>query len=356
MSSKSAFTIEQPTIIAGYALAIAKALDHHGLDSGAILKAAGISQAVHNDPMVRLPTSQVTRLYALCVEATGDPYFGLTVARFIHVSNLHALGYALTASANLMDFCRRVERFFRVASHSATPSLVVGDQDVRLAFQLATDVSDQTQDAFSGFLVLAMRHLYGAEFRPRTAGFCHPCPADGPGPYEKLFRSEILFDQRDFYLVLDKAQLQRPLAGACAEIAQLHDQVANDYLARLEKNDVIAQVRRKIIECLPDGDCGRKRVADALNMSPASLQARLTQRNTNFQEILEETRKELACAYLRSAPRSITEVAFMVGFTDTSNFTRAFKRWTDQSPSEYRRGLDACESPAPKRRIRAQGW
>ena len=66
--------------------------------------------------MSRLPITTLNRLYRMCVEVTNNPYFGLTVARYIHISNLHALGYALAASATLMDFCRRLERYFRLVS------------------------------------------------------------------------------------------------------------------------------------------------------------------------------------------------------------------------------------------------
>jgi AraC-like DNA-binding protein len=77
-------------------------------------------------------------------------------------------------------------------------------------------------------------------------------------------------------------------------------------------------------------------VAASLFMSATTLQAKLAQRGTSFQQLLDDTRKELACSYLRQATRSVTEVTFMLGFADTSNFTRAFKRWTGVSPTEFR--------------------
>jgi AraC-like DNA-binding protein len=99
---------------------------------------------------------------------------------------------------------------------------------------------------------------------------------------------------------------------------------------------VIIGVKQKIIEYLPDGDCSRDRVASALCMSPTTLQLKLSQRGTNFQQLLDDTRKELACSYLSQAARSVTEITFLLGFSDTSNFTRAFKRWTGVSPTDYR--------------------
>lgn len=93
---------------------------------------------------------------------------------------------------------------------------------------------------------------------------------------------------------------------------------------------------QKIIEFLPTGDCNRDKVAKALFMSPTTLQLGLSQRGTNFQQLLDDTRKELASGYLRQAARSVIEITFLRGFTDTSNFTRAFKRWTGFSPTDFR--------------------
>jgi len=326
----------QPTTIGGYTFAIAKALEQYGVDSSGILRAAGIPIAMSNDPMVRLSMPTLTRLYSMCVEVTNDPYFGLTVARYIHVSNLHALGHGLAASATLMDFCRRLERYFRIASQTAVPMLSVTGDEVTLSMNLRVPVCGESQDAFIGFVVLTMRQLYKTTFNPLRVGLSHPRPREGSAPYEKFFCAPVAFDQAEVSLVIAASDMQQPLSSACAELAQINDDVATQYLVRLDKSDVISRVRKKIMDFLPSGECSKDRVAEALSMSSATLQFKLAQNNTSFHQILDETRRELACAYLQQARRSVTEAAFMLGFTDASNFTRAFKRWTGVSPSEYR--------------------
>ena len=118
--------------------------------------------------------------------------------------------------------------------------------------------------------------------------------------------------------------------------AQVNDNIAIDYLACLDRSDVITGVTRKVIDLLPDGECSRDKVASALGMSPGTLQLKLSQHGTNFQKLLDDTRKELGCSYVQQPTRSVTEITFLLGFNDTSNFTRAFKRWTGMSPTEYR--------------------
>lgn len=327
---------QHPTIIAGYSLAIAKALDSYGIDSGRIFRAAGIPQAVSNDPLVRLPVETLTRLYRMCVDVTHDPYFGLTVGKFIHISNLHALGHALASSSNLMDFCRRLQRYFRLASQTAEATLTETNDEVSLRFELLVEASGETEDALMGFVLLAMRQLHKASFNPVRVEFHHAMPLEGSAPYEKLFRAPISFSSPDVAITFSKSELLQSLAGACPELAQFNDNIATDYLARLDKEDIVANVRQKIVELLPSGDCNREMVAQALLISPTNLYLKLSQKNTNFQDILDDTRKELACSYMRQSSRAITEIAFTLGFTDTSNFTRAFKRWTGMSPTDFR--------------------
>jgi AraC-like DNA-binding protein len=326
------------TTIGGYALAIAKALEHNGVDSARIFQAAGIPPSLlKNDPMCRLPVATISRLYKVCVDVTHNPYFGLVVARFINVSNLHALGHALAASSSLMAFCQRLERFFKLASHACEISLSETGNEVSLRIKLFVTVCDETEDALMGFVVLAMRQLYKPEFNPLRISLSHPMPRDGAGPYEAIFRAPVDFAQPAPLLVFSKTDLEQPLAGACAELAQLNDNLATNYIARLDKSDVVTTVRQKIIEYLPNGDCTRDKVASAMCISPTTLQFKLSQCDTNFNELLDMTRKELASSYVQQSSLSITEITFLLGFSDTSNFTRAFKRWEGMSPTDYRR-------------------
>jgi AraC-like DNA-binding protein len=328
------------TTIGGYALAIARTLEHEGVDSARILQAAGISPSVmKNDPMTRLPVATMAKLYSACVDVTHNPYFGLSVARFIQVSNLHALGFALAASSTLMAFCQRLERFFRLASQACEISIVERGDEVCLRIKLRVEVSAETEDALMGFVVLFMRQLYRAEFNPVRVAFSHGMPREGSGPYELLFHSPVEFDRAAPELVMSSADLRRPLSGGCAELARLHDSLAVSYIARLDKSDVVSAVRQKIIDYLPKGDCSRDKVADAMCISPTTLQFKLSQRDTNFNELLDATRRELAMCYVQQSALSITEITFLLGFSDSSNFTRAFKRWEGVSPSSYRKVL-----------------
>lgn len=327
---------EAASVIAGYGIAIARALDYCGMDSRRVLHAAGIDATLINDPMQRLPVTALTRLYKASVEVTGDPYFGLTVAKFMHASNLHALGYGLLASANLADFCRRVERYMRLVSRSARVEEETAGFEFRLVNRLLVEVSAETEDAWLSFLVRTIRLLYKPDFRPLRVEFHHPRPDGGDAPYVTHFQAPVSFGHETPALVFSTGDLEVPWQGNCPELAQFNDNLAASYLAKLDRSDVVACVRAKIVDLLPSGDCSKNRVAAALCMSPANLQLKLRQRDTSFQDLLDDIRREFACGYLRQQALSITEITYMLGFTDISNFTRAFKRWTGTSPTAYR--------------------
>ena len=117
-----------------------------------------------------------------------------------------------------------------------------------------------------------------------------------------------------------------------------------DCVSPLIFNNLAMQVRAKIIEGLPDGGPSQEKIAQTLNTSLRSLQRRLRDEDTNFKNLLSETRQQLALQYLSDSSRSIGEITYPLGFSEPSNFTRAFKRWTGKSPGEFRSHYQAPPS------------
>ncbi|MCF4615477.1 helix-turn-helix transcriptional regulator, partial [Acinetobacter baumannii] len=116
----------------------------------------------------------------------------------------------------------------------------------------------------------------------------------------------------------------------------------NRYLARFDKENILARVKVKLIEKLSTGDFQQQDVAKSLGLSIRSLQRKLSAENTSYSELLDQTRHELALSYIKNSSHNITEIAYILGFTDVSSFTRAFRRWTDLSPIHYREKYLAC--------------
>jgi AraC-like DNA-binding protein len=329
-----------PTTIGSYGLAVQKALEANGYDAADIFVAAGIDHVPSNDPLERFTTAQVVALFRECVKLTGNPAVGLTVARFMHPSTIHALGYSLMASSTLRDCCQRLVNYLRLATEQGEMRITEGNGRFCISTHtLVEGVAFETMDAWHAFLVRLFRLLYKPDFTPVAVSLARPCPPGYEEHYEKSFHVPVAFDAPFCEICLDQAVVDEPLMGGNREIAHQNDQIIEAYLSALDKADIITRVKQIIIQSLSSGNCSKQWVATEMAMSPSALQQKLAQRDSSFQDLLNSVRQSLALAYMEQARVSITEMSFLLGFSDTSSFTRAFRRWTGKSPRDYRRNL-----------------
>jgi len=326
-----------PHLIATWAVAVAQALDDIGLDSKSIFAEAGIDLLAARDPDMRFPAAKMTQVYDLAEKCSNDPAFGLSVARFIHPTSLHALGYSLFASRTMETFCRRIVRYFRLVTTNAINQFEETETDFRLIMMPAMDrASFVPQDTWLATIIGFGRQIYRPNFAPIKVGLRRPEPRRNGKAFTDYFQAPVDFGCDTNVLVFDKHDMQVQLPAANAELARQNDQVVLSLLARMDRNDVIAQVRASVVDLLPSGECSKEKIAARLNMSERTLQGRLAIKNTSYRDLLNETRKELAEQYISQGLRSFSEVTYLLGFSDISSFSRAFRNWTGLSPSVYR--------------------
>ena len=133
-----------------------------------------------------------------------------------------------------------------------------------------------------------------------------------------------------------RSDLDRPLPASNRELAQANDRILADYLAELQRNRLVNQVRAALIDELPNGKPSEEVIAQAVYMGARTLQRKLAGEGSSFSKLLDEVRKELAERYIEDQTRTISEVSFLLGFSESSAFSRAFRRWTGEAPSRYR--------------------
>ena len=330
-------TITEPTTVAAYLEAIVHALRVAGVDADEVLGGLGLERVRGNDPLLRISDSTVNAIYERSVAATGDEYFGLRVAGSVVLGIMHALGSALLASETLEDFCHRFVRYYSLVSQSALLSVSIdGDEFLFTGDPRNPALCFETQDAWVGLVMRLMRGAWHGELRPRELELRRPCPAGGEGPFVDYFGCPIRFGRPHNCFHFDLAVMREPLLGANRELAQHNDRIAMSYLEKLDRDDIVNRVRAQLVNGLSAGVFGRTEIAARLHMSPSTLQAKLARRGVSFQGVLDGTRHELALGYVTQSRLSITEIAFMLGFSDVSNFNRAFRRWVGKAPSEYR--------------------
>ncbi len=327
-----------PTTITSWALTIVRAAESYGIERDTLLERAGLEPALLNDPQGRYPVAGMARLWTAAIEAANDPAFGLVVARFWHPTTFNALGFAWMASDTLEQAFYRLRRYFRLVTTGAVVRFVEQPDSCQFVLTPAPGlavVKPPIADAAAATIHHMCRLLYGEQFALQKLELIRPKPVSME-PYEGTFACPIAFSRPEIVLHLNRSMVQKPLPTANIALAHANDRLVTEYLAQIDKHDLPSQVKTKLIDMLPSGEIQEEQVAQALNLSLRSLQRRLNEHRLTFRMLLNDTRRELALVYVRSPRMSLAEVSYLLGFSEPGNFTRAFRRWTGATPTEYR--------------------
>lgn len=330
------------TVLTSWAKAIRKALDASGCNSASLFQAAGLDIGLLADPDARYPLPATTRLWKLAVEATGDAAFGLKVASQVTPGTFHAVGQTLLTSATLKDAFKRAIRYSRIVTDLGGLALQEQGDELQLVFldsPASPPPAHEALDAFISIQVRMSRALLGREVSPLRIEMRRPTPADLPS-FEHTLRAPLIFNAKRNLIAFDRQIAERPLDGDNPLLAKHYDDIAQRVLSSLEKNNVLLKVRTELIKRLPEGEPAQEDIAAAVNLSTRGLQRKLAEQDATYKGLLDSTRLALALSYLDQGSYSITEVAYLLGFAETSSFTRAFRRWTGRSPSAYLKGPD----------------
>ena len=316
---------------------MAEALESYGVDSSRLLSRAGIDLDLLTDPWKLYPVSVRNRVWKLAVEATGDACFGLRAGAALRPPMLGHLGYSLLASSSLLTMFNRLDRFLMLVTTDGFHKTAEVDGEYRILITMVEpNLCPEAMDAWLMILVKLCRDIYSPDFRPLRVELQRPPPAGCTQEMEQVFNCPVSFSSNQIALYISKTDMQAKLPGALRELALQHDKVLSDYLARHQQSDVLTRVSVFITELLPGGTCSKVEVANKCHMSPRTLQNKLSNADTSYYSILDQVRQELALEYISQSHRNLHEIAFLLGFSDSSSFSRAFKRWNGVSPAQYK--------------------
>lgn len=312
-------------------------LNDQGLDAQALL---GPMPAQEIAPgLARVPLAFWQRALARARDAIGDPALGLAVGRTITPRHFGLLGYAVLNCANLGEALLRMERYHRLI-YDVNPARVSFTAEwVEIRWGVARGRPGPLVDETGIAAVVQMvRDMLGNAAAPvHRVGFVNARPAD-TAPYEAFFGGEVRFDQPRTLLRVPAAYLRLPLRAPDPDLLAILDRQAEALLARQgEQEDPYgAQLARLMRERRPT----LAALAALNHVSRRTLQRRLERRGECFQDLLERSRYRLARAYLRDARLELTEVAALLGYSEHSAFSRAFKNWSGMSPARWRQTPD----------------
>lgn len=309
-----------------------------GLDADRLFRDVGLDPELGKDATARVSAAKIDDFLWHARQQSEDDVFAFSLARNLHPSFMGALGYAWLTSATLRKGFARLRRYVHMLNDQTR--LVLEDQgdefhvvffneerqsrdpDLRERHRLATTIQFCRMNLGESFSPLRIHLQQGT---PPNLAEC-----------EEFFRCPMHFESDDTRIVLATEQADKDLPGYDPQLVQHFDQMIIDYLDRQKKLDTIGRVRASIYDQLPTGEASLENVAAELAMSPRTLTRKLADKGLAFKSLLAATRRELAEKYIADRSLTITEISFLLGFSETSSFSRAFKGWTGQSPRAHR--------------------
>ena len=336
-----------PTVSAGYTKALLAYAVARGGDSGALLERAGLSPADLDHQDNRIPLAACAALIQAAVAASGDPAFALKFGEALKMENMSIALLVAGMAGTVEDGRRQLNRFGRLVldddrrGASELLQLVRDRKGLWLQFSPAPgDATRYFAEAGFAWCVRETRAMLQAQAdqRPflKAVHFTHAEPRDR-AEYDRVFGVPLVFGSDRNAMLIDSAFLGVRLPAANPYVAEVLEDRAKALLDRLDSGQTMrGRVQRLLAPLLPKGEGDMQTVAQRMGLSRQTLFRKLATENTTFERLRDELRRDLAIHHL-GENASVAETAYRVGFSDPAAFSRAFKRWTGQSPSRIGR-------------------
>ena len=320
------------------------AAQQRGANADALIRAIGIQAEQLRDPDGRVLIRQVQALWREVTEVTGDPNIALQLGEMINPVAIGVLAYVMMHSPTLGQAFDKLCRYQDISCEgilttgSYIQSPVLGKQFM-LSLRIISDDIIYPQHVLNSELSIylsAMRALTGQRTEVQEIRFAYPKPLDTT-EHERVFApARLTFDAPETAMILDADLLDLPVLNASPTILSLVEKHAQDTLNKLKTPSLSSRVKSEIIILMKGEEPALATVADRLSMGIRTLQLHLREAGTSYQQLLDETRRELAVSHLRESTISTTDIAYLLGFAEPSVFFRSFKKWTGQTPGAYR--------------------
>jgi AraC-like DNA-binding protein len=270
----------------------------------------------------------------------GDECLGIEFAKQVPFKDVGVLAYVMLNSPTLGAGLTAGCRFYATQQTLGKAFLNAGADEARLTYSLydpSLGPTAQIKDSLIAFAVRYCREATGKpDWKPLRVKLERDAPPD-TSCHEKFFGAPVDFSSHENAVVFPVGDLELPLKKADPGLLPILRRHAESLLDTMPvPGDISDQVRRALTQVLGTGDFDLEDVAKYLETDARTVKRSLSDAGTSFQEVLDDTRFALAKRYLKDPTLSLTEIAFLLGYSEMSAFSRAFSRWTDQSPKAWR--------------------
>jgi AraC-like DNA-binding protein len=314
-----------------------KLIESYGENPEDLFRQFNVDINIASDPKARIPYVVTEKLWEALIELVNDPDIGFRSADIWHPSTAGPLGYAWLTSATLREAFYRLERYLKIVTESLQCRIQENNGYFKFIHCFNEDVQN-IPELIESHLAIILRFCrlnYGDHLNPVSLSLQRSEPLNS-GSFFAFFRCPVNFDQLENSMSFAVHLMDEPLLSSNTELALANDQIMMNYLICLEQDSIIEKTKKTIIEQLPSGQISDQTVASALHVSRRTLHRKLHENQTTFRFILNDIRHHLADQYIRDHELNFKEISYLLGFSEMSAFSRAFKRWTGKSPSTYR--------------------
>lgn len=324
--------------------ALVAAATFHGIEREKLAGESGIPLDAFDpeqllDPDGRVPARFVLELWDCLPRLTNNDHFGLWLAELSRGAPLTAASWLILSSSTLEAGVRQALRFQRLLHDHAASELVLDESGVTYVHRVGSGTFRAPRHAIEfglAQLVFLVRRATGKEVLPARVQLQHARPAD-LALHQPIFGKNVEFGAECDTLSFDRPTCGLPIVTADPSLGELVMAHARALHARLPENaSWTNRVQRLVSAELPRSMPTIDEVATRLSLPKRTLQRRLKEEGTSFEEVTDAMRRELAELYLREQRLGVQETAFLLGYSDVSAFHRAFQRWTGVTPSAWR--------------------
>lgn len=343
ISNKSEFIPKSRSgrqVAGSYLQPLLEAAAARGVSSAMLAKAAGLPENTLAQLPETLDAEDYERLLDVGAELAADPHFGLHVGERVKLGTYNVYGLILLSCRDFGQALQQTLRFESLAHDLGRSQLHVEGNLAEYRWQPNNLNASRhlVESVFAGIRVFG-NWLAGAPLPAAPVHFTHVAPGDC-SEHERIFGASVSFGCERNYAIFDAALLTWPVPNADVGMYPLLQQHAEQLLKEKQRAEsdggIVALVRASISRNLAQDRVRLPQIAQELNITQRTLQRKLQDAGLSFQQLLDQTRHELAIDYLKRGQLGIAEIAFMLGFQEQSSFNHAFKEWTGLNPGAYR--------------------
>ncbi len=334
--------VQPETVVLPALVSVLHTLASRGLAMEKLLEIVQLSaSSLHNpDVDARVPTARMVELYDYAARALNDPGLPIRIAEGQRSENLSIVAFIIATASDGASAVRRAGRYLRIAFDTGVDWEVEDRADaIQVRFPLSPkSLASRIQiECGIASFVHHFRTMGQVDVIPNYVTFPHAAP-DHTRTHEAFFRCPIRWGEGVAEFEFDRSFADRAVSPkADAKMSEFFQRYADELLEGLKSRAPLRERVKVILEReLASGDALSQCVAKQLGMSERSLRRALQGEGVGVRDLIEEVRRERAMALLRGRETTVSDVAYLIGFSDVSAFSRAFKRWTGHSPRQFR--------------------